>query len=678
MFEKANEMFVDTGGVEEAVGFSLGGGLTEHVGAKYQVPARVYNAGLGPEAIGRAMSKTGPPSLDIIRVKGDRVSIASKLIKIANPNVKIREIAPLKTNDTDNPIKRSLLRHMGDNFHVQDQPRAEFSEESKYSKVAHSAHRLREIQMVDEAVTGLKQRVPMNKRTFLKNNSSINQERVEKIWDIARNTVPFENESEGYSTQLRVPPRGRRLRIQRTPPSKTQETAEEKNANEDIELEIANYADRLAAGSSANEQQEFSMPKGPNQESFMNRMKTHMKIFRINQLRNRKPTNRANSSIIDEYGEADGLLSKNAFSNNEIEMSSFKNDWAVGMGAPRVKSGPIADDHFALARRLGEEYANPGEKYAEAYANQKELLTSPDELNKIAKTPDESRSSYVNKAREDYNTHEKNFANEVDSTSPAGEFGMNILSGLGLGEATNWAVKKIDPHGGRFGQESLGATIASGLGTGISALAGAPAAMLAPEAGIGIVAGVAGSEIGNATTKGLESILPKGVPKGVSEGIGQTVGGTSGGGFGGGALIGAGKLLNKGAGESSSLLEGGGEATAEAAADVGADAALETAGTLAAAATADAGVGAGVGSFFAPETFGGSVALGAFAGTLIGGISFGLHKLFGGSDEKKKKKVLTVPSSKDILTNNPNVQKFNSKSFNPATFLYEPTDYDHK
>jgi hypothetical protein len=222
-------------------------------------------------------------------------------------------------------------------------------------------------------------------------------------------------------------------------------------------------------------------------------------------------------------------------------------------------------------------------------------------------------------------------------------------------------------------REALGGAVTGGLGGLLTLATGGGAAMFAPEVAIGTTAAM----LGGAVSREIGEL-------GGGEFLQSEGGGVISGAYAGGVSHAAGKAIkafkNRGQqasegaeGEGTEVTEMGeglaeeGEALAEgtealaegtevattavettaaasetAAAAEAAATAAETAATAAEALATGAEVatdaailaggveeGAGIGAFFAPETAGASIAIGAAAGAVISGIGLGLHKLFG-------------------------------------------------
>jgi hypothetical protein len=154
----------------------------------------------------------------------------------------------------------------------------------------------------------------------------------------------------------------------------------------------------------------------------------------------------------------------------------------------------------------------------------------------------------------------------------------NLLGGLGAGILSAEAVNLIDPNQKitaplRESMVGSGAGFLTGFGSTI--LGGASSSVLLPET----IAGGLGMLAGEETTKAVTKLTG-------SEAAGDVTGGGVGGGVGGLAL------------------------------------------GLGTALAADVGTGAAIGTAFDPVTLGLGTAVGAGIGAAIGGISYGLHKLF--------------------------------------------------
>jgi hypothetical protein len=328
------------------------------------------------------------------------------------------------------------------------------------------------------------------------------------------------------------------------------------------------------------------------------------------------------------------------------------------------------------AQQFDETYRMPDEKYAHEYKESKTPILSKGERDGFASQPERQRNQLMDAKADEHAGHAKNFENEVSKTSfldhpNVKEFGSNVLGGLALGYVGDKLTDKImrQPTDKEWAgmsdeermayihkREALGGAVTGGLGGLVSAASGS-AAMFAPEVAIGTTAAM----LGGAVSRGVGRL-------GGGEVLQAESGGVVGGAYAGGMSHAAGKAIkawkNRGAteeaGEAETEMTEMGEGVAEEGEALGelgevgegvaegAELAAEAAETAEAAATTAEGLaagveaagevavlagateeGAGIGAFFAPETAGASIVIGAAAGAIISGLGLGIHKIFG-------------------------------------------------
>jgi len=652
--------------IDEINGFSLGGGTAQHVGAVKGKPTRIFNPGLGPEHVADQMSGNAPPSTDIVKTQGDPVSLLTGSLESAgmihagggeNP-VSVRQIMPLERNKT--PIEK----HGGDNFHDQTAARADPKGRSHYSKALDSAAELKDMRMLHDAIDAIEEGTSM--LDWAAEHPNVTMERARTLWETARNRGTQQDVSVGGAVEMQ------------DMPSMTRAPA----ASIDEDGNVI-YDDRVVVPG-AEETKTADRPGRTALDELLARP-TQDEVREMRRAR-RGRYESVDAGVLDE-ALFDDLTPLEQEANNTQHLNNYHDDVAG-----ETEDSPLLAQEESV-NQMNEQYRMPGEKYAHEYQESKTPIMSQGELDGFAAQPKGERNRMMAAKADEHAGHAKNFESEVSKTSmldhPAvKEFGANVLSGLALGfvgdEITDqimkqptekeWAAMSDEKKLAYIHKrEALGGAVTGGLGGGLGLATGAGAAMFLPEVAIGTTAAM----LGGAVSREIGEL-------GGGEFLQSEGGGVISGAYAGGASHAAGKAIKafknrgqqategaegegtevtemgEGLAEESEALAEGTEALAEgtevattaaeataaasetaAAAETAATAA-ETAATAAEALATGAEVatdaailaggveeGSAIGAFFAPETAGASIAIGAAAGAVISGIGLGLHKLFG-------------------------------------------------
>jgi hypothetical protein len=651
--------------IDEINGFSLGGGSAQHVGAVKGKPTRIFNPGLGAEHVADQLSGNAPPSTDIVKTQGDPVSLLTGSLESAgkihagsgeNP-VRVRQIMPLERN------KSPLEKHGGDNFHDQEAPRADSKGRSHYSKALDSAAELKDMRMLHEAIDAIEQGTSM--LDWAAEHPNVTMERAQTLWDAARNRGAQQDIEVGGAVEMQDVPS-----MTRAPaPSFDSEGNEIFDDRVDTgaeETKTSALDDLLALPTqdevrAARSDRAGRVYDGSFDISAAEETKT-------GEARAPRPFDR-----FDDGGRRPGLTRLEQEAENTQHLNNYHDDVAG-----ETEDSPLLAQEESI-NQMNELYRMPGEKYAHEYQDSKTPIMSEGELAGFASQPKSQRNRMMAAKADEHSAHAKNFENEVSKTSfldhpNVKEFGSNVLGGLALGYVGDKLTDKImrQPTEKEWAgmsdekrmayihkREALGGAVTGGLGGLVSAASGS-AAMFAPEVAIGTTAAM----LGGAVSRGVGRL-------GGGEVLQAESGGVVGGAYAGGLSHAAGKAIkawkNRGAteeaGEAETEMTEMGEGVAEEGEALGelgevgegvaegaeiATTAAETAEAAASAAEAaealaagaevvgEAAViagateeGAGIGAFFAPETAGASIVIGAAAGAIIGSIGLGIHKIFG-------------------------------------------------
>jgi len=649
--------------IDEINGFSLGGGAAQHVGAVKGKPTRIFNPGLGPEHIADQMSGNAPPSTDIVKTQGDPVSLLTGSLESAgsihagggeNP-VKVRQVMPLERNKTP------LEKHGGDNFHDQTAPRADPKGRSHYSKALDSAAELKDMRMLHDAIDAIEEGTSM--LDWAAEHPNVTMERAQTLWNKARNRGSQQDLSLGGAVEMQ-------------PPSMTRAPA----GSIDDEGNVI-YDDRVVVPEAEETKTSSSM---------LDELLARPTQDEVREMRRagRRYGESFDKGVLDE-NLFDDLTPVEQEANNTQHLNNYHDDVAGETeDSPLVAQEESINHMDELYRMPGEKYAHeyqdsktpimsPGE--LEGFAAQPKA-----QRNRMMAAKAEEHSQHAKNFESEVNKTSA-FDHPVVK-----EFGANVLAGLGLGYVGDaitdsimevptekqWAAMSDEKKMAYIHKrEALGGAVTGGLGGLLGIGMGSGAAMFAPEVAIGTTAAM----LGGATSRWIGSM--GGGELAQAEGAGVV-----GGAYAGGLSHAAGKVIkaikNRGAEtaegaeegvegaeeagelgeegealaegaelaeEGEALAEGAEVATTVAEGAESAAAAAETAATAAETAATAAEVlgtgaevaseaaiiagaaeeGAGIGALLGPETFGGSVVIGAAAGAIIGGIGLGIHKLFG-------------------------------------------------
>ncbi len=648
--------------IDEINGFSLGGGTAQHVGTVKGKPTRIFNPGLGPEHVADQMSGNAPPSTDIVKTQGDPVSLLTGSLESAgsihagggeNP-VSVRQIMPLERN------KSPIEKHGGDNFHDQTAPRADPKGRSHYSKALDSAAELKDMRMLHEAIDAIEEGTSM--LDWAAEHPNVTMERARTLWETARNRGSQQDISLGGAVEMQ--------------PSMTRAPAG--SIDEDGNVI---YDDRVVVP----EAEETKAADRPGR-SYLDELLARPTQDEVMQMRRsgRRYGESFDAGVLDE-DLFDDLTPVEQEANNTQHLNNYHDDVAG-----ESENSPLLAQEESV-NQMNEQYRMPGEKYAHEYQESKTPIMSQAELDDFATRPKAERNRALAAKADEHAGHAKNFESEVAKTSMLDhpnvkEFGSNVLAGLGLGfvgdEITDqimeeptekqWAKMSDEQRlAYMHKREALGGAVTGGLGGLLGLATGGGAAMFAPEVAIGTTAAMIGGGISRkigewgggeflqtegagvgsgAYAGGMSHAAGKAIKAFKSRGADATEGAEGEGMELGGegaveeteGLLEAGESLAEGTEVATTAVESTAAATETAAAAETAATAAETAATAAEVlatgteVATDAAIlagateeGAGIGAFFAPETAGASIAIGAAAGAVIGGIGLGLHKLFG-------------------------------------------------
>tara|TARA_R110000803_G_scaffold52918_1_gene108755 strand:- start:167 stop:2092 length:1926 start_codon:yes stop_codon:yes gene_type:complete len=498
--KRALEMYkkgIETGQVNEILGFSLGGATAHEVAGQKNLPARIYNPALGVEAISDHALGKAPNKTTIVKTAGDPISVATGLVEGANglneitgrpamgQSLEVRQIAALQKN-----VGNALARHGGDNFHDQTSPRADGGVESTYHDVVETAGKLKEYRMLHQAMDAMEKGVTQIE--WKAKHPNVSDERARKIWESASK----------YSEK------------------------ELKQKGGNFEMQDLSNSDGFETKSARGEDSYRNIGRDFYEDTFMNRM----------------------GNVIQGSNE---LESKSSVPDEQMRRSDPDPD----------EFEDISLDEEESLIKAHEQYADPDKIGVHDMKNTPDTITSENERADFANKPEEGRLSDLGKAVNEHQSAIDTFSNEAANdhasaknySNNLNEFGGNVAEGTAVGvlagSVTGALLDKIDPNMNEYEKSAINAGVGSvAQTTGVQAVKNVipealvtsgeylGASAVASDIGLGVVGGLAGT----ASTAVLNKVF-----KPTSEGgkVTTSVAGNAiGGGVGGGLAFGAGIL----------------------------------------------------------------------------------------------------------------------------------------